>query len=258
MNKKIAVSVLVFLLSDAVLARTTALRDGFVLSGVDGKLTVAAGNGKYFFQFEEDINDDRVAIKSGVEVELLKSSALEKIIADANSRKAKNYRLWGKITTYRDKNFIFPIYFLPISEPEAVDDPNSAQSDKVAVNESNDILEIPEEIVAKLTRRKIIQVEELEAGLELKQDSMLVDRTGFICETDGEMRFVLDALGRNLSEISFPLLKGEILDLTEQQQAVWPDRLKFKAAGIVTRYKGEYYLLLQRATRSYSYGNFGN
>ncbi|MCK5473343.1 MAG: hypothetical protein KAI59_04875 [Planctomycetes bacterium] len=258
MNKKIAVFVLLFFLSATALARTTALRDGFVLSGVDGKLTIADSNDKYFFQFEEDINDDRVVIKSGVEVELLESSALEKIIADANSRATKNYRLWGKITTYRDKNFIFPIYFLPISEPEAVDDPNSTQSDKVAVNESNDILEIPEEIVAKLTQRKIIQVEELEEGLELKQDSMLVDRTGFICETDGEMRFVLDALGRNLSEISFPLLKGEILDLTEQQQLVWPDRLKFKAAGIVTKYKGQHYLLLQRATRSYSHGNFGH
>ena len=33
--------------------------------------------------------------------------------------------------------------------------------------------------------------------------------------------------------------------------------MRFNVAGILTRYKGQQYLLLQKATRIYSYGNFG-
>lgn len=68
--------------------------------------------------------------------------------------------------------------------------------------------------------------------------------------------FVLDALGRNVRPVSLRLLPCEALELAELAQSVIPEPVRFKIAGIVTKYKGEKYLLLQKATRIYSHGNF--
>ena len=89
-------------------------------------------------------------------------------------------------------------------------------------------------------------------------DSVLVDRTAFLAEqVDGRLVFVPDALGRNVQRLSFRLLPCEILELTERVQSAELEPLRFKIAGILTTYKGEKYLLLQKATRAYSHGNFG-
>jgi len=47
------------------------------------------------------------------------------------------------------------------------------------------------------------------------------------------------------------------LELTELKEAADPEKVRFKIAGIMTKYKGENYLLLEKATQTYSYGNFG-
>ena len=58
---------------------------------------------------------------------------------------------------------------------------------KISINEPNDPLAMPEEVVAKLKTKKIIHFEELEKGVELKEDSILADRIGFIVESkDGQ------------------------------------------------------------------------
>jgi hypothetical protein len=46
------------------------------------------------------------------------------------------------------------------------------------------------------------------------------------------------------------------LESAEEKTANEPDKVRFKIAGIVTRYKGENYLLLHRIVRIYSNGNF--
>ncbi len=240
----------------------TALRDGFVLAAVDGKLTGADSNGGWFFEFDSDINDDKGRILAGASLELLPSAALEKMTADAKMRSKAGYRLWGKVTKYENTNFIFPFYSLPVSKIEQPQQssPQKPQPKKrrVTINEPNDTLAIPRDIVAKLRKRKIIRTEQLEKGLELKTDSILADRTAFLVEQpDGQLVFVLDALGRNVGQISFRLLPCETLQQTRQEQSAELEPLRFKVAGIVTRYKGDYYLLLQRATPVYSYGNFG-
>jgi hypothetical protein len=47
-----------------------------------------------------------------------------------------------------------------------------------------------------------------------------------------------------------------VLELAEQRQSAVPVPVRFKIAGIMTKYKGENYLLLQKATRIYSHQNF--
>ena len=265
MGRSSAILVLMLFISLALVAsafgaeaaRRHLFRDGFSLAGVDGKLVTQDSNDKCFFEFDSNVSDDKSTIKAGSNIELLPSAALEKMIADVKERSSASYRLWGRVTKYKGRNFIFPIYFLPLSKIEHPQPKQSQQQERPAINEPNDALTIPEEIVKRLTARKIIRTEQLKKGLELKQDCILADRTGFIRESGREVRFVLDALGRNIQQVSFRLLACGALEQAQRKQSAELERLRFKVAGIVTKYKGQNHLLLQRARRVYSHGNFG-
>ena len=279
---------------EAGTARKTLLRDGFVLTGVDGKLTSTDSNDiwfqdsnegcrRWFFEFDSDIGDDKAVVKAGTSLELLPSAALEKMTADVEKHSAvspvrskspkttavpsvqtsnaASYKLWGRVTKYKGRNFIFPIYFLPLSETKKPPLSTSQEPREKAgptLNDPNDALTIPKEILNKLKTRRIIRPEQLKKGLELKQDSILADRTGFIVRQDeGRLVFVFDALGRNVQQILLRLLSCQALELAERRQSAEPDTLRFKIAGILTKYNGSHYLLLERTTRIYSHGNFG-
>ncbi|MHC4581758.1 MAG: hypothetical protein ACYS14_09895, partial [Planctomycetota bacterium] len=81
------------------------LRDGFVLRGVDGKLSGPDSKGAWHFEIAADVNDYRAVVEAGSKLELLPSSALEKMIADAKIRREMTYRLWnGRVTRYKGRN----------------------------------------------------------------------------------------------------------------------------------------------------------
>ena len=342
MVRTLVISILAFFMTAAApgakTVRQTLLRDGFVLRGIDGKLTkqdsLALTEGepklnrsptRWFFEFGSDVTDYRVLVKAGRRLELLPSTTLEKMIADANERSAArpikskppgvtavpnvqasngaSYRLWGRVTKYKGKNFIFPTYFLPFVEtakppPQTSKIPKEPQKHlsklpetasveeqklETATNDPNDILKIPKEIIEKLKTRKAVQpmklpeppkpkkrVEEDSESKEkhetepepkrqpeFKPDYILADRTALLAkQNDSQFVFTLDALGRNVQQVSLRLLPCEALELTERKQSTVPEPLRFKIAGIMTEYKGSSYLLLQKATRVYSHENF--
>jgi len=254
--------------------------DGYSLMGVDGKLAGEEGTDRWFFKFDADVSNRLGQIKAGTRFEILPSAALEKMVVNLQQHPDVGYRLWGKVTKHGGKNYIFADYFLPISEvskPKPATTPGSQQEVEIKINETNDELAMPEEIIAKLQSRKIIHFEQLSKGLKLEEDSILADRTGFILssvqgKTQQAMNksrsafaeatadrygfFASDALGRNVGTIQIQLLPCEILERAQRQQAVEAEQVRFKVAGVVTMYKGQYYLLLQRAARVYNYGNF--
>jgi hypothetical protein len=133
-------------------------------------------------------------------------------------------------------------------------------------------LAIPQEIIEKLKAGRIVRPEKLgripkaKKGVgdsvsakkaELEKDSILADRTAFLSkQDDGQIVFVLDAFGRNVRPVSLRLLPCEVLELTELRQSAVPEPVRFKIAGILTKYKGKNYLLPQKATRVYSHQNF--
>jgi hypothetical protein len=238
MNKRLMLLTWVFLLSvvpatlgfDGETARQTLLRDGFILRGVDGKFIESDSNDIWFFEFQTDVNDYRGRASAGTRLELLPSSELEKMIADVNERSTADYRLWGWITKYKGRNFIFPNYFFPLgklSRPQPQAPPKSRQKGRKptegtsakeskqqpAVSEPNDVLTIPQEIIEKLKAGRIVRPEKLgrtpkakkdvgdsasEKKAQLQQDFILADRTAFLVEQDdGRFIFVLDAFGRN-------------------------------------------------------------
>ena len=232
------------------------LADGFVLAGVDGKLSSADNDQKWFFELASDALDEfGGSIKAGTKLELLPSAMLEKIIADMKNRAVADYRLWGRVTKYRSRNFIFPIYFLPLAASEQLPQPQQ-NIPQTPINEPNDQLIIPQEIVDKLSTHKVVRFEQKE-GLELKTDYILADRTAVLVkQPDDSFVFAFDSIGRNICKDSIKLLPCEILQQAQNKQAASPNTIRFKISGIVTRYKNENLLLLQRATPAYGYGNF--
>jgi hypothetical protein len=274
------------------------LRDGFSLTRVDGKLIGSDSNDVWFFELSEDVNDYRAVAKAGTRLELLPSSTLEKMVADVKKRSTPAYRLWNaEVTTYRGRNFIFPRYFLPLrtAEDKSQKTENGGQKaegrkqkmesgplpleiskPEVALDEPNDILTMPPEIIERFKARRerptttslrqIMDSNEVSAGefpsdaqvYTRGSDSVFVDRTAFLVEQDdGGFVFVPDALGRNVLRQTLRLLPCEVLELTERNQSAELEPLRFKIAGILTTYRDEQYLLLQKATRTYSHGNFG-
>ncbi len=285
MSKKLILFNLIFLMCTASMVwelETTKehqplLQDGFALSGVDGKLTGPDSNDVRFFELSSDVNDFREQVDAGTKLELLPSSALEKTIADANGSSDASYRLWGRVTKYRDRNFIFPNHFLPLDkapsqEPQKTQPQASKSAEKPpvketvpqpAVSEPNDVLTLPPEIMKRLKEGRTISPERFNRRPAVSksgpvQDSILADRTAFLAKQDnGQPVFVLDALGLNVRPVSLLVLPCEALELAEQKQSAVPVPIRFKIAGIITKYKGKNYLLLQKATRIYSHGNFG-
>jgi len=280
------------------------LRDGFVLMGIEGRVTGPDSNDTWLFELAVDVNDEGSIVKAGTSLELLPSATLEKLAAEVNAPafERTGYRLWGRVTKYKGRNYIFPVYFfavVKVTEPQApkVKEPNEIAGQEFApdanapskesvpeqVSGPNDVLEIPQEIIERLKTREIIrpakprqipaEVNDVKQGSavpqtqqvtpvseerpEFRQDSILADRTASLTKQGGRFVFVLDALGRNAPQASLHLLPCEILELTERRQSAEPDAVPFKIAGITTKYKGRDYLLLQKATRVYNYGNFG-
>ncbi len=240
------------------LKKPEPLEDGFALAGEEGMLSSEPNSGKWFFEIDSDLQGQRGLVSAGSKLEILSSAGLEKLIADANENTKATYRLWGQVTRYEGRNFIFPIYFLPVVEIEQPDTSKEQQEAGPSINEPDDDLAIPEAIIAKLKPRKIIRTAQLRKGLELKQDSIIADRSGYITtQPDGSAVFALDSLGRNFPEILIALLPCQALEYAQGKQSSELEQIRFKVAGIVTRYKNKNYMLLHRARRIYSHGNFG-
>ncbi len=275
MNKRFAIIVAVFLSAFALAqpqaetrrAAPNLLPEGFVLRGIDGNLNRASQ--EWFFEISEDVGTDRNTLKAGTRLEILPSAVLENMVTDANDRSTASYKLWGKIMKYKGENFIFPVYFLPLSnilesEQTTTKDQELNRVELSTVGDPNDELAIPPEVLTKLESGRNVRYQSpAKRKKTAKRNSVLADRTGFIVEAPDrqddlkeQVSFIFDGLGRNLSCERFKLLPCAVLERIEQLQAAEPDPIRFKVAGIVTEYEGAEYLLLHRAVRAYNHGNF--
>ena len=332
MDKKPVISILVLCLI-AVTAKSgfttedsheNLLWDGFVLNGVEGRLSPAVSQhgDEWSFEFYTDVSDLRVKAPAGTKLKLLPSLTLEKLIADANGRSEDTYRISGWVTKYKGENYIFPNYFLPVSirtgprpltgqnlkqgagqqsadsdsddllaipeeirkrlsdqrivrpqtasqtpetkKVEKVDEssPKKEDGQQPVTNDPDDVLTMPKEIRERLSDRRIVRPRTTRQApktkqINLERDTILAGRSAFLIEQkDGRLVFVLSAFGRDTRPVSLRLLPCEVLELAETIQSAIPEPARFKIAGIVTKYKGEKYLLLQKAVRAYSNGNF--
>jgi hypothetical protein len=306
MGKKVAILILALFAGTGFVAGSfgpektsqTLLNDGFVLTSVDGRMSSSDGNDVWFFVLASDVNDGKARVGANTSLQLLPSSTLERMTADMKERLGEDYRIWARVTRYKGRNFLFPIYFLPLSKVKdsalaTPADANLADTSQAAqimpkptANDPNGTLAIPKAIIDRLSDRPTVYRQQPQEPNSLgeklrsiKQDYILADRTGFISLpsrigfaydglTPPRTEFVLDGLGLSVQQTAFRLLPCQVLEQAEQQSATGglrPEQTRLKIVGIITEYKGgdpaswepDKYLLLQRATRAYSYGNFG-
>ncbi|MGA2677694.1 MAG: hypothetical protein ABSF37_00175 [Sedimentisphaerales bacterium] len=249
------------------------LPDDYVFAGVDGKL-VQTGTDKWAFEFESAANIGGVEIKAGQTVEMLGSATLEKMILDAKERNDTMFRIWAKVAKFEGKNYLFAVYYLSLrkidrpAEETEENEPNKTSQESSprlssgqAVNAPNDVVNIPPEIVALLKTSEVLPTTEAQATrqeeLQLKQDTIFANRAGRVAVKNGVYVFEADAFGRGVDKFTIKLLPCQKLEDAMTQVRSESNPVRFNVAGILTKYKGEQYLLLQKATRMYSYGNFG-
>jgi hypothetical protein len=268
----------IVLLSAAVhAAPLPPLPDGYLITGIDGEFQQTAP-GVYTFMFDKDIKTTKGSITAGHEVELLPSTTLEYMLRDLGSAPHMGLRLWGTVTVYKGRNYIFPSYYLKIAPViKQTIEPNApATAEEAApsmpvpsINEANDEIRIPEQLMRDLqaTRRVVdtapavsatdpnaIATMPVETG-----DVVVVGRVGMLMAPDksGERYFRLDGLGRSVSLIKFHILPCQALEQLQGQIVPTAfNPVRHEVAGVVTKFHGEYYVLPTRVIRSYNYGNF--
>jgi len=262
----LAVAVAAAISTSATAAKTNGdklLPDDYVFAGVDGKLIQTASD-KWVFEFESAANIGGVEIKAGQALEMLGSATLEKMAADAKEQTEPMFRMWAKVTKFEGKNYLFAVYYLSLRKtdrPAEEKEQNDVNTATQAVNAPNDVVNIPAEIVALLKTSEVLPTTEAQATraeeLQLKQDTIFANRAGRVAVRNGGYVFEADALGRGIGKFTIKLLPCQKLEDAITQVRSESNPVRFNVAGILTKYKGEQYLLLQKATRMYSYGNFG-
>jgi len=240
--------------------------EGFMLSGIEGAVFYDDAQQNWYFELSSDVNDSFSRINAGTRLQLLCSAALDKLCFDVNERSEPKYRLWGRITKYKKQNFIYPSFSFPLgkinsSEPEVASEQTNTVEEKleqqVKINEPEDSIVIPENVLEKISGRKIVRTGPVREQMDFQVDTIISDRRAVLEKTsDEDFVFVLESIGRNINEVSLKVLPSQALELAEQIQTSVSEKVHFKISGLLTKYKGEHYLLLQRVSRVYSFQNF--
>jgi len=224
----------------------------------------------------------------------LPCKTLEQLIADVNDRYTPRYRLSARVTRYEGTNCLLPTYFLPLSkfkEEEQTQDAGTVTREEKprvepGLQPADPELTIPPEILEKLKNQRPLRgplrkPSDRQTGgpPDRRPDRMLVNRVGLIEPEDVEASkrtsvealadarihtstlprfyFTPYALGWNVSPVRYELLPCSVLERALQMQHGTIESMRFNVAGLVTEFQGKRYLLLQRATPVYNYGNFG-
>lgn len=249
------------------------LPEGTMLKSVDGSVVRLDSNDVWCFEVGRDVNETDPKIPMGTRLALLPSATLEHLVTDVNDRHLPRYRLTAQVTQYHGANFLWAIYYVPLSRLKDANEPAPAAlptgpldaNDVTAGAVASEGMPIPEEIAARLRNRRAARAPQRAVSQDVRADKapaqaltgVLVDAVGFIESRRGARVFVPNALGQNVAEMHYELLPCRTLEQAERRLAGSTDPIRLKVAGLVTEYQGTKYLLLQRVIRVYNYGNFG-
>ncbi len=253
--------------------------ESFAFIGIEGVAKKVESSDKWFFTPDSDAANEVEVFKAGTSIELLPCSTLEQIAANSTDGTAA-IRIWGRTTRYSNKytltrktsvnylkskvpaqkptdnNFLFPVYFIPLNTtdeeaaPEADVEESQEKTDSPAGKDSI----LPDDVMKLFKPKRVIKL--TKKIIDVEGDLVTANRTGFVSFDNKKKLFSIDGLGRNVDGIVFNILPCRILETIEKKHASRAGRLRFKVSGIVTKYKGQYYVLLQRAVRTYNHGNF--
>ena len=231
---------------EADVSNLPVLNDGQMLVAMSGKLHTAEQPDTWTFALTAELPVGSRMLPSGTHLPLLPNAVLGDLLADGKKAGHSEYRLWARATRYRNHNYLFVTRFGTL----AADVPNEMPPDPNTLG--SEAVPMPPEIRARIQSHQVLKMPTAPA----RTDRILLDRLGILTMQAGTPRLVLKARGRSTAGPTYRLLPCQVLEQLERQQRDSPDTLVFRVVGIRTTFRGDDYLLLQRAVRSYGHGNF--
>lgn len=247
--KRFILCVTVFALTGIIHAAKPTLPEGFVLNAIDGIVRQdKVHKDQWTFSTNAELKYLKTIFPAGAPLKVLASGGLDQIRAFAKENTELRIKIWGILTLYRKENYLFPIQIMPLAAPDKkvpATDPNSTDSEVIPV----DIMKLLQ------SQSKIDLAQISETTAVTTADSSLISKAGYI--TLGDTRqFRPDGFGRKVETADFVLLPCLTLEKTEDTLARAMGRYRYTISGILSRSQGRQYLLLYRAQRTYSNGNF--
>ena len=235
------------------------IEDGFFFMGEPGLLTKEAETNTWNFIPDNSIElFEKITFPAGRPLPLLPCSVLEQMTSLAGEKNRLRVELSALFTKYRHKNYLFSVYFMPIQdaaevEPELAEEAPGGQP---APEKPTADAIIPADILKQIKANKSPDLKKFMQIAQVTGDRNLIGRAGYLSENNKTPVFQPDAFGMKVNAEEFILLGNSMLADAQKQLARMPGRQRFNVSGLVTTYKGKTYMLLRRASRTYTHGNF--
>jgi hypothetical protein len=232
------------------------VEEGAFFEGIEGLLKKKADADRWQFVPGEPIKiTEKVTIPAGTVLEMLPCSVLEQMTGLTGEENRLRIELSALFTRYKNRNYLFSVFFLPMKgEPEEKTTPTE-KSKKIGEPQEEDTI-IPSDILKQIKANKTPDLKKFQQIAEVTGDIHLIGRAGYLSKSDGSYSFSPDAFGRNIDSSQFLMLPNGMLARAERQMAREPGRERYNVSGLITAYKGKTYMLLRRANRTYTQGNF--
>jgi hypothetical protein len=239
-------------------AAKPTLPEGFVLNAIDGIARQdKVDKDQWTFSTDAELKYMKTIFPSGIPLKILASGGLDQIRAFAKENTEMRIKIWGILTLYRKENYLFPIQVMPLVEPEkAAPAPTPVETAPATDPNSTDSEVIPSDIMKLLRSQSKVDLAQIsETTAATRADSSLIRKAGYM--TLGQTKqFSPDGFGRKVETADFVLLPCLTLEKTEDTLARAMGRYRYTISGILSQSQGRQYLLLYRAQRTYSNGNF--
>lgn len=263
-NVQIVFVLLVFSAAGVCADAVPFIEEGFFLEGAEGLLVKDPTVDAWSFIPDEAIKITKTkTFPAGQQLPMLPCSVLEQMARMAEKEEQLRVQLWALCTQYKQMNYLFSVFFLPVNEgtssSQSPDEPKEAGgSDDVPGSAQTSESVIPSDILSQIRQSKTPDLQKFEQIAQVSGDMNLIDRAGYLIEQNRVRIFQPDGFGMNVNRNQYSLLPNQMRSDAEKEMAKTPGRQRFTVSGLVTTYKGQTYILLRRAVRTYTNGNFTN
>jgi len=247
--------------------------EGFRVGGREATLARHPEQPRWFLQFAVT-ESTPAGDPFSVPLEVLPGKWLTNMVrfAEQKQDETARFRVWGEITTYKDRNYIIPTFAAALS---IFGDPQTAQPEATEAADDDKALErdkLRKAIMALPRTRPLQNIDALSpAAVPATADGsndeaiwkdgyMIINRVGRISyypEAD-QWLFSFEADGASLAEPPVEVLASQMLEVMEQLQSKSSRPLRFRISGQVTKYQRRNFVLLRKVLVVYDLGNLGD
>jgi hypothetical protein len=237
------------------------MSEGFFLDGIEGILQKDTDQQWSFLPQQKISLTEKRDFPEGKSLPMLPSSVLEQMVQMAEGQPL-HVRLWALATQYRQDNYLYAVYFMPLkgSAPKTKTQASTQAKEDQPVEQQTPVEEeesiIPMDILAQIKSDTAPDLQRFQKVAEVTGDTNLIGRAGYLQESGNRFIFVPDAFGQNVNFSQYMLLPAATLESAEKKMQKTPGRQRYTVSGLVTMFDGKPYLLLRRAERTFTHGNF--